>query len=272
MESIFSFLTPYLPDECNFEAVIGIIALFTIGSLILGFLGRFFLGKRSALNHIVTSAIGIVVIYAVTIAIYTFNPLELRSFLTPLPFVTFNENVVSIFCFSGAAFTEISTQILNLLILAFLTNLLDYFIPEGKNIFSWYLCRFITVALSMFLQLLISGLLATFLPNVLTTHAPAILVGILLLMLLLSALKVVLSLALATVNPILGAICGFFFSSVVGKMITKAAITTSLLCALVFALEQVGYAKLYIAAAALPAYSPFCLVLLALWYVLGHLL
>lgn len=272
MDQIITALSPYLPENFDLQGLLGMMAMVAVGSLLLGLVGRVCFGKRSALNHSVSSAIGILFIYAITIAVYAFNPMELSRFLAPLPFVTFEGDTLALFTFAGAAYPEICTQVLNLLILAFLVNVLDSFIPKGERVLSWYLYRLLTVALAMVLELLVTGLLAAFLPGVLVTYAPAILVGILALMLLLSVLKILLGLALTVVNPILGAIYGFFFSSLIGKMLGKAAVTTALLSALVFALEKLGYTTLCVAAAALPAYLPLILILLVLWYVLGHLL
>lgn len=272
MDQIITTLSPYLPESLDPRGILAMMAVVAVGSMLLGLVGRVCFGKRSALNHSVSSAIGILFIYAITIAIYTFDPMELSRLLTPLPFVSFEGDTLSIFSFAGARYTEICTQVLNLLILAFLVNILDSFIPKGKSVLSWYLYRFLTVAAAMLLELLLTGLLAAFLPGVLVTYAPAILVGVLVLMLLLSVLKILLGLALTVVNPILGAIYGFFFSSLIGKMLGKAAVTTALLSALVFALEKLGYTTLCVAAAALPAYLPLVLILLVLWYILGHLL
>ncbi|MBP3672366.1 MAG: hypothetical protein J6J18_00895 [Oscillospiraceae bacterium] len=272
MDSIVTKLTSYLPANFDLAAVIRFVLIVAVGSLILGIIGRVFFGKRSSLNHSVSSAIGILFVYAVTVVIYTFDPVDLSRFLSPLPFVSFDGDYLKVFTFSGSEFPAICTQVLNMIILAFLVNLLDSFIPKGKNVFTWYLYRFITVVLAMAAQLLVTGLLTAFLPGVLVAYAPIILLGILLLMLLLGVLKVVLGLVLAVTNPILGAIYAFFFSSMIGKMLSKAMLTTLILSALVFILEKLGYTVICIAAAALSAYIPLIIVLLIMWYILGHVL
>ena len=64
----------------------------------------------------------------------------------------------------------------------------------------------------------------------------------------------------------------FFFSNAIGKQLTNATITTMVLAALVVTLEYFSVTVIYIAQSALIAYLPFLLVLLILWYVIGHLL
>lgn len=271
MDLFVTKLMSYLPADIDLTAVIRFILIVAVSSLILGIIGRVFFGKRSSLNHSVSSAIGILFVYAVTIVIYTFDPVNLSRFLSPLPFVSFSGDYLQVFTFTGAEYSEICTQVLNMIILAFLVNLLDSFIPKGKNIFSWYLYRFVTVALAMVAQLLVTGLLIAFLPGVLVTYAPIILIAILVIAALLGVLKVVLGLVLAVTNPLLGAVYAFF-SSMIGKMLSKAMFTTLLLSSLVFILEKLGCTVICIAAAALSAYIPLILVLLIMWYILGHVL
>ena len=85
-------------------------------------------------------------------------------------------------------------------------------------------------------------------------------------MLLTGCLKLVVGLFLATVNPVIAALYTFFFANIVGKMITRAVLTTAILCGLVYAMEYIGITTICIAAQALIAYIPFVLILLLLWY------
>ena len=95
-----------------------------IASLILGFLGRFAFGKKSVLNRSVSAAIGILFIYAATVVIYsTGAPLE--RLLSPLPFVHIVDETLVIFTFQGTAFPAVCSELLSMVILAFLVNLLD---------------------------------------------------------------------------------------------------------------------------------------------------
>ena len=151
-------------------------------------------------------------------------------------------------------------------------NLLDTLIPKGKGIVGWYLLRFLTVLLAMAAHILATWAIATYVPISLATYAPVILLGLLLFMLLLGVLNVVLGALLSVVNPFLGAVYAFFFSSLIGKQLTKAIITTAILTAMTVALEYCGYTLLYIAGTALGTYVPFVVVLLILWYLIGHLL
>lgn len=272
MDKILSDLQSYIPVEIDFPMMLRFIALCAAGALVMGIFNRFVLGKRSELNHSVSSAMGILFIYAVTIVVYTFNPGNLAKFLSPLPFVSFSGDRMIVFSFGAASLPEICTQVLSMVILSFLVNLLDVFIPKGKKIIGWYLYRFLTVLMAMALHFVVSWLFNTYLPGVLVTYAPMILLGILGAMLLIGVAKVVLGLVLTVVNPIIGGIYAFFFSHAVGKQLTKAVVTTLILCAVVFLVNHFGYTVISITTAALAAYIPLILVLLVLWYLLGHVL
>lgn len=262
----------YIPAELNFLSSAKFILFFSAASLILGLMGRVFLGKRSSLNRSVSSAMGIFFIYAVTIVVYTFKPWNLETLLSPLPFVSFTEEYLIIFPLQGAQFSALCSEILSLVILSFLVNLIDSFVPQGKTVVGWYLLRFLCIAISMVLHLMVRWAFETYLPDVLVTYAPTILLMLLVAMLLMGLLNLILSLLLTAVNPIFGAMYTFFFSNAVGKQLTKAMFTTAILCAVVFLLGYFGYTVISITAVALTAYIPLAIVLLILWYLIGHLL
>ena len=261
-----------IPAEIDFVKSMQFVLLFAAVSLIMGIFSRVIMGRRSSLNHAMSSSMGILFIYAVTICIYTFVPHKLGELISPLPFVTFFEDFLVISPVIGSSWSLFCTQTLSLIILSFLVNLLDCFVPKGSNILSWYLFRFLTVALSMILHLLVHWTCNTYLPTGLMTYAPMILLGILIGMLLLGVLNIFLSITLTMINPLFGGIYTFFFSNIIGKQITKAVFSSAVICSVFILLEKLGYTVICISAAAVITYIPLALVLLVLWYLLGHVL
>lgn len=245
--------------------------LLAVGTILLGAIGRFAFGKRSTLNHSVSSAIGILFIYAATVVLHSAGA-QFQAFVAPLPFVSINADQMRIFSFVGSDYTVICYELLSMIILAFLANLLDAWLPKGKKLFTWLFFRCLTVVLAMALHLLVTWIFTTYLPEGLVTYAPVILLGLLILLLLVGALKIVVGAVLATVNPLIGAFYTFFFATLVGKSLTKAVLTTAILSALVFGLHYIGCTVISIASAALIAYIPLLIVLLIIWYVVGKLL
>jgi len=272
LSEILGNAASYIPAEVDFISTMQFLFFFAVISLVMGVLGRVVMGKRSSLNHAMSSAMGILFIYAATICIYTFQPWKLMQLLSPLPFVTFFEDIIVLSPVIGISLSLFCTQALSLIILSFLVNLLDSFIPKGGSILSWYLLRFLTVALAMIAHILVHWACNTYLPTGLVTYAPMILLFLLVGMLLLGVLNMILGVALTVMNPIIGGIYTFFFSNIVGKQITKAVFSTALICGLFMILDKLGYTVICISAAAIVSYIPLAVVLLILWYLLGHVL
>ena len=265
-------LEALIPTQPDILSSVKYLALFSAGFTLLGFLGRVFCGKRSSLNHAVSSAVGIVFIYALTAFLYTLKPLSLDEFLSPLPFVAFSGEYMRLFPLIGAHFSVICYEVLGMLILAFLMNLLGSLLPEGDSVIGWFFMRQLCVVLAMAAHLLVRWLFSTYLPDVLALYAPVIVLCVLAGFLLLGALNFILGLVLTATNPILGAIYAFFFSNLIGKQLTKAVLTTVILTVLVILLEYFGIGLILITQAALIAYIPAILVLLVIWYLVGHIL
>lgn len=272
IEYTLSELTSAIPYEVDFLTMLKFVALFAAGILVIGTLGRVALGKRSSLNHSVSSAMGILFIYVITILIYAFDHDLLSKFVTPLPFISFHGENLYIHAFAGLDFPMICSQMLSMIILAFLVNLLDTFIPKGKKLLTWYLLRFVTVVLAFLLHYGVTWVFNTFLPGVLAAYAPTILLCILVIMLILGVLNVILGLVLTVMNPVFGAIYTFFFSNIIGKQVTKAVVTTILLCVLFGFVEHWGYTVICISTTYLGTYIPLVASLLVLWYLIGHVL
>lgn len=262
----------YLPTQIDLWNAAQFILYFAAAAMITGVLSRVVLGKRSSLNRSLSSAIGILFVFVLTVIIYTFKPWNLDEYLSPLPFVRFSGDYLFIMPITATKFPALCTEILSLIILSFVVNLLDSILPNGEHFVSWYLMRFITVVFSMLLHFFVRQALHTYLPNFLMAYAPTVLLMILAFLLLSGVVSLILGLVISVANPFLGAMYTFFFSSVVGKQLSKAVFSSAILCLIVYLLEFFGYTVLCITAEALIAYIPLVLVLLVLWYLLGHVL
>ncbi len=271
MDSIFQDL---IDSGFSTEHFLMAGVFFVAAALVLGWLGRLIFGKKNELGHAVSSAIGILFIYIVTVVVLMAGPeLEMfQDFLSPLPYISIENEQLSLFIFETASFDQICTQILSMIILSFLVNLLDTILPRGKSPLTWFLYRCATVALSMGAHWITWQLLTAFLPDVIVTYASTILLGVLVVMLSVGMFKFIIGAAIAAVNPIIGALYTFFFASLVGKQISKAVLTTALLSLLIWGLNYLGITTISIALAALIAYLPFLIILTAVWYVTNRIL
>ena len=266
MENILESINSLLPNGIKVESYLLYALVLVAAVVIFGLIGRVLFGKKSVLSQAVSSAISILFIYAVTIVVISLGA-DLHFLIAPLPFITINGEYMNIFHFEGVHYTLICEQVLSMIILAFLVNLADGWLPKGKNIFSWLFFRVLTVLIGYILHLVVVGLFATYLPEGIVTYAPVILLVLLVLLLLTGALKIVVGALLTTVNPIIGGLYTFFFATIIGKQITKAVLTTLILSALVIGLQYIGFSVISIASAALMASIPMLILLIVLWYI-----
>ena len=271
MEEFVAWVKSLVPENFDLQtfAVTGLTLI--VAFLVLGCIGRLFFGKRSVLNQSVSSAIGILFIYVLTVVIHSYG-VNLNFLVAPLPFVTISGDYMSVFSFAAADYVQICGQLLNMIILAFLVNLVNGWMPKGKKLLGWLFFRCLSVVLAMLLHVIVNAILNAVLPEGLLIWAPVILLGILVISLLTGALKLVVGAALSTINPLIAVLYTFFFASFIGKQISKAMLTTAIISAMVYALNYFGILSVFIGAAALAAYLPLIIILLALWYIVGHLL
>ena len=244
-------------------AVAGGILIFAM--LLTGTIGRLAFGKRSVIGGTVSSSIAILFIYALTFVLSCAGA-EAQKLVAPLPFVTILESTVYMHSFQGDL-SYICNELLNMVLLAFSVNLIDSWLPRGKNLFVWILMRALTVCLGLVLHLIVLHLFKTYAPADIQVYAPGILLGILALLILTGALKLLVGVILVSVNPIVAALYTFFFANIFGKQITEAVLTTALLAALVFLLNYLGIFAIVIIESALIAYIPFALILIVLWFI-----
>lgn len=266
MDAIISY---FAAQGLDFEALLKVSCVLLLGALLVSGLLRFIFGKKTLVGHSVSSSIAIIFIYIATALILTLVP-KLQWLVAPLPFATFHNDAVTFFSFQNASYTAISSQLLSMIILSFLVNLADTWIPKGKNILTWFFLRCLTVALGMILHFIVTGLFNRYLPVGIVIYAPVVLLAILLLMLLTGALKFIVGLVLTTVSPVIAAFYTFFFASVVGKQLTKAILTAGILTGVIYLLQYFGIMGLSLAASVMIAYIPFLLLLLLVWYVINR--
>ena len=100
-----------------------------VGSLVLGLFARFVFGQKSILNVSVSSAFDILFIYGLTV-ILSSSGLQLSKFVVPLPFVSIASDSLLLLDFLGAHYTILCSQLLSMIILAFLVNLVDCIFPK----------------------------------------------------------------------------------------------------------------------------------------------
>ena len=271
MDEVLKWLEKVIPENFNYENFFTAMIVLSIGTILLGIIGRYVFGKKSTLHGSVSSAIGILFIYALVIVIHSTGT-ELGFVLSPLPFIHLDGEYLTMFSIIGKDYVTVSAELLHMIILAVAVNLIDRLMPIGKKIFGWLVYRSLSVILGVVLFTLLMGLVNRYMPEGLLTWAPVILLGMLVLSLLMGALKVVVGAVLTLIDPLVGMFYTFFFATVLGKIITKAMLTPAIMAGLVYALNYFGISVVFIGTAVLVAYIPMLLVLLLLWYLVGKVI
>lgn len=247
------------------------LGILIFGILLISSLTRFLFGKKNQINLAVTSAMEILCVYVINVVIYALG-LHLQQFITPLPFVTMVEDYLILYPILSAEFVDICHHVLKLLIIAFLVNLINEIIPEGKHLITWFLLRLITVAIAVAAIYFAELGLNTFVPQGIYDIAPTVLLCCLVALVLLGSLKVLVGAVMAFLDPVIAALYTFFFSNVIGRALAKAMVSTALLTGLVAALDYLNITVVLIAASALSAYLPLLLIVVVLWYIVGRIL
>lgn len=269
MNHFLNQLQALVPDNFDYLAFLKALAILVGCILVISIIGRLLFGKRSTLNQSISAGIGILFIYTVTILVYSYG-ISLDFLISPLPFVSISGEYLHIFNFVTADYVNVCGHVLDMIILAFLVNLVNSWLPLGKKLLGWLFFRVLSVGIAMLLHALVQNTVSAFQPEGLLTWAPVILLGLLVLMLAVGALKFLVGLIISTVNPLVGFLYTFFFANAVGKQLTRSILTTLLFCGLIYALNQSGIVSIFIGSAAIAAYLPLLSVLVILWYIVAR--
>ena len=164
MESLLEQVKVLLGNEAHVSSFLLLALIMTAGSLVVGFIGRFAFGKKSILSQSVSSGIGILFIYAATIVMYSCG-VNLKFLAFPLPFVNFSEEMLYLPSLMTGGYVGLCGHLLNMVILSFLVNIINRWLPQGKKLFGWFFFRILSVILGMLLFSLANYLLTSFLPE-----------------------------------------------------------------------------------------------------------
>lgn len=253
--------------------------ILSLGKLFIGFMvivlgvsliGRLFFGRSSALSKSIATAVCILLIYVITVVVYILKPWSLDKLLSPLPYVSFCAEALVIHPFEGVGFSHFAGQALGMIELSFLVIISSSFIRSDSGAIRWFISHFVSIVVAMLLHLFANWAIKTYLPSLFTVYAGTALLIVLILGLLGGITKIILSIFLASVNPVLGFFYAFFFSNRVGKCLSMSVLASIIVTVVFSVIEYLGYTVIFIAPRDLVSYIPLGLGLLILWYLIGH--
>lgn len=267
-QQILDIILPASFDPAKYfmYLLIAVVSIFVVVGIF-----RLSFGKGSMLNGAISSAIAILCIYVIDVLIYSFGT-KLQVLFEPLPFVSVTKDYLTVFPIFQASFREICKEIVNLMVLSYLMNLLEMWLPKGEKIWSWFGYRFLALGISLCLYYCVDLFLNNVMQGNALEVAPLILLGIVVGAFLLGCLKLIIGGALMFINPLLGIFHTFFFSKAIGKQLRRAMVTTLLLTAMVYVLNYLSYTAVAIGSVAVLTYLPIILIGLLIWYIVGKFL
>lgn len=271
------FLTSILPAFGDLTAgtdwvsvlqtmLIAAVVIFGIGAIF-----RSIFGKGSSLTRAVSATLSILMVYLAAILIFVFVP-ALRSDVNQLPFLSVTQEKLFLWDISSLPSDLLYASLVKMAILALLVNILETFLPQGKKFFTWYLWRSFTALSALTLYVVICHLIQTFVPAVFGEWAGYVLIGAWAVILATGILKILLSVVLTIVNPIIGALYTFFFSNAIGKQFSKSILTTVLMTLLVIGLNNSGLTQFAFSQFSATSYGPACVIVVIMLYLFGKFL
>ena len=248
-----------------------VAVLMSLAVCLLGTILRLIFGRRSSVTRAVSASISIALVYLLSILIYVLLP-ELRSILPALPFISVSGEAFYLWDIAELSGSVLYGGLLRLFILAFLVNLLESLLPHGKKLISWYFLRCLTVLAALCAYGAICWLVDAFVPQVFTAWSQAIVIILWAAIALIGLTRLLLTLILTVVNPIIAGLYAFFFSNIIGKQLTKSILTTAVIVLLIAALQQFGLNGFVFSDFSLLSCGPVCIIAFVCLFLFGKFL
>ena len=251
--------------------VIRTALMFAAVAFASGVLLRVCFGKGAKITRAVSASLSILMIYLAAVLIYLFLP-AYRAELASLPFVTVDEYRFVLWQLPELADSVLYGALLRLFVLAVLVNLLEVLLPEGESFGKWYFWRCLTALTGLVLYRLLCGLAEQYVPDLLNQWAKPVVLILWAMILMSGILKVLLTLVLTAVHPVIGALYAFFFSNLFGRQFSKSILTTLILVGLVGMLNRLGFSQFAFSDFSLLSYGPTCVILVGTLWLFGRFL
>lgn len=271
------FMTSILPQvqqiagQIDWLTVLRTALMFAVTAFAAGAVLRIVFGKQAKITRAISASLSILMIYLAAVLIYLFLP-GYRAELASLPFITVDDQCFILWNLPELSDTVLYGSLLRLFLLAVLVNLLESLLPDGEKFTTWYLWRCLTALAGLVFYHLLCGLAEQYAPELFGDWAKPVVLGFWALILLSGALKLLLTVVLTVVHPLIGALYAFFFSNLFGRQFSKSILTTLILVGLVSALNGMGFTQFAFSDFSLLSYGPTCLILIGTLYLFGRFL
>lgn len=245
-----------------------VLALFLF--LLVSSLCRFLFGKKAQLGKAITAAMEILALYLICAAIDRFG-LRWELFSSPLPFLAAEDGSLGLLNVCSLPFSDLCAHVLRLLLIALAVNLLGSVLPEGKKLPVWLVFRCLTVVCAIGATIALDAALSQWTQGI-WEYAPALLMGVLVLLILLGSLKLPVGAALFVANPVIGALYTFFFANFFGRALARALLSAALVTTVLCLPAQLGLSFAAVASVGWILWIPGVAALVLAWYAVDRIL
>lgn len=254
---------------------------FALAIFVLGAVLRFACGAVKSLPRAAAACFAILFIYVISIcAMGSDGPTNVL--INALPFLSEVSDATSIFVMIKTSFSSFLLEAAQLLVLAFVINLLQDLLkklirPESGfgliRFFVWYFWQCVIVCIGLAVNYCVYLFLRRYLSE---KTVQWILIGFLLLLTLVMvcmALRAVLHTVAFFANPFFTMLSDFLFTNVIGRNLTGAFLTTAALTLIVVIADRAGV-LMFLASGGilLTSFAPVIILWLVIWYLVWVLL
>ena len=248
------------------------ILAFGLVLMILGIVLRMISGAVNTIPASVSASFLIIFIYVVAALLIRENA-QTKIFVNALPFWGQVDDATQIFSLMQGNFGTFLIEISHMLMLAIIVNILQQ-LTEGLakpnhrmfivRFIIWYMVQVLTVVAALLINAFLTYEIRKHIPEKISQWIPAILAGILTVLMILVALKSIFSL----LNPFLGMLFDFFMGNTFGRILTKSFLTTAAIALFVYIAQHFGwFLPLVEGGILVNSFGPVILLLVLLWYV-----
>jgi len=208
--------------------------------------------KMPNMREGIITALSILIMYVAVVLIDKYNPIGLKDYTAPLPFLVDGADnlVLRVYSFNEngkVRVLDLASQVGSLFVLSFLVNQIYEHKPGNLKTPGWLVYRFFSTMFCIgvhycfyrVLQKALSMVPADSLLEDIVPHLPIALLGGLLALFVLGAVRKFMGKFFKEVNFAFQGLNGFFFSSKFGVIVTRAICTTAVLTIFAYGLQRI---------------------------------
>ena len=225
-------------------------------------------GKKTLLNQGVSGVLNLLLIYIIATIGYIYFP-PLRTMFSELPFVSVNEQSITLLDPFILKLEVLSPVLLRLMLLILLVNLTDSFGAGGKTLITWFFSQLISISIALLLYSIVTAGLSLIFPSVLNRYAIIPVTIVVVIGVLMLCAKFIFTVLISGGNPYFSAVYKFFTVNRAGSLFTTSALSFLMAMTVLIAMHMTGNTVLVFTDVNINGLWVILLMLLVVLYIFG---